>query len=81
LRARAIENLAYVIAPGQFGKHPDDRETFGHSLIVDPWGQIIAEQAEGNCVVAADIDPQEPAKLRERFHFQLSPTDAFRRFH
>lgn len=67
LRTRAIENLAYVIAPGQFGRHPDDRETFGHSLIVDPWGQIIAEQAEGNCVVAADIDPEEPAKLRERF--------------
>lgn len=67
LRARAIENLAYVIAPGQFGRHPDDRETFGHSLIVDPWGQIIAEQAEGNCVVVADIDPEEPAKLRERF--------------
>ena len=67
LRARAIENLAYVIAPGQFGHHPDERETFGHSLIVDPWGRIIAEQAEGNCVVAADIDPEEPAKLRERF--------------
>ena len=67
LRARAIENLAYVIAPGQFGHHPDERETFGHSLIVDPWGRIIAEQAVGNCVVAADIDPEEPAKLRERF--------------
>lgn len=67
LRTRAIENLAYVIAPGQFGRHPNDRETFGHSLIVDPWGRIIAEQAEGNCVVAADIDPEEPAKLRERF--------------
>jgi len=67
LRARAIENLAYVIAPGQFGTHPDGRETFGHSLIIDPWGQIIAEQAEGNCVVAADIDQEEPAKLRERF--------------
>jgi nitrilase len=67
LRTRAIENLAYVIAPGQFGRHPDGRETFGHSLIVDPWGQIIAEQEAGNCVVAADIDPEEPAKLRERF--------------
>jgi len=67
LGARAIENLAYVIAPGQFGRHPDDRETYGHSLIVDPWGRIIAEQAEGNCVVSADIDPEEPAKLRERF--------------
>jgi len=67
LRARAIENLAYVIAPGQFGEHPDNRETFGHSLIVDPWGRIIAEQAAGNGVVAADIDPEEPAKLRESF--------------
>jgi len=67
LRARAIENLAYVIAPGQFGRHPDSRETFGHSLIVNPWGEVIAEQAEGNCVVAADIDPQEPIQLRERF--------------
>jgi nitrilase len=67
LRARAIENLAYVIAPGQYGLHPDDRSTFGHSLICDPWGRILAEQAEGNCVVAADIDPQMPARLRSEF--------------
>ena len=67
LRARAIENLAYVIAPGQYGLHPDDRSTFGHSLICDPWGRILAEQAEGNCVVAADIDPGLPARLRSEF--------------
>ena len=67
LRARAIENLAYVIAPGQYGLHPDDRSTFGHSLICDPWGQILAEQAEGNCVVAADIDPKLPGRLRSEF--------------
>jgi len=67
LRARAIENLAYVIAPGQYGLHPDDRSTFGHSLICDPWGRILAEQAEGNCVVAADIDPALPARLRSEF--------------
>jgi len=67
LRARAIENLAYVIAPGQYGLHPDDRSTFGHSLICDPWGRILAEQAEGNCVVAADIDPDLPARLRSEF--------------
>ena len=67
LRARAIENLAYVIAPGQYGLHPDDRSTFGHSLICDPWGRILAEQAEGNCVVAADIDPEMPARLRSEF--------------
>jgi nitrilase len=67
LRARAIENLAYVIAPGQYGTHPDGRSTFGHSLICDPWGRILAEQAEGNCLVAADIDPGLPAKLRNEF--------------
>ena len=67
LRARAIENLAYVIAPGQYGRHPAGRETFGHSLIVDPWGRIIAERSEGESVVAADIDPGLPAKLRAEF--------------
>ena len=67
LRARAIENLAYVIAPGQFGTHPDNRETYGHSLIVDPWGRVLAEQAAGNCAVIADIDPAAPGSLRERF--------------
>jgi nitrilase len=67
LRARAIENLAYVIAPGQYGLHPDNRSTFGHSLICDPWGRILAEQAEGDCVVAADIDPELPARLRSEF--------------
>jgi len=67
IRARAIENLAYVIAPGQYGEHPDKRLTFGHSLIVDPWGKILAEQAEGDCMVAADIDPDLPAKLRNEF--------------
>ncbi len=67
LRARAIENLAYVIAPGQYGRHPDNRSTFGHSLICDPWGRILAERATGNCVVAADIDPALPARLRSEF--------------
>ena len=67
LRARAIENLAYVIAPGQFGMHPDNRETYGHSLIVDPWGRVLSEQKAGNCAVVADIDPEAPDRLRERF--------------
>jgi len=67
LRARAIENLAYVIAPGQFGTHPDDRETYGHSLIVDPWGRILAEQPSGNRAVTADIEPGSPDQLRESF--------------
>lgn len=67
LKARAIENLAFVIAPGQYGQHPDNRSTYGHSLICDPWGRILAEQAEGNCVVSADIDPEMPARLRNEF--------------
>jgi len=75
LRARAIENLAYVIAPGQYGEHPDERTTFGHSLIIDPWGRILAEQAAGNCHIAADVDPELPAKLRAEF-----PALANRRF-
>lgn len=75
LRARAIENLAYVIAPGQYGEHPDKRSTFGHSIIIDPWGRVLAEQADGNCVVAAEIDPELPAKLRAEF-----PALANRRF-
>lgn len=75
LRARAIENLAYVIAPGQYGVHADNRETFGHSLIVDPWGKVLAEQPSGDAVVAADIDPQLPNKLRGEF-----PALANRRF-
>ncbi len=67
LRARAIENLAYVIAPGQTGDHPDGRSTYGHSLIVDPWGQILAEASAGNCHIAADIDPARINKLRHEF--------------
>ncbi|MCH8248358.1 MAG: carbon-nitrogen hydrolase family protein [Proteobacteria bacterium] len=67
LRARAIENLAYVIAPGQYGEHPDRRSTYGHSLIIDPWGSILAEVADGNCHVVADIDPELPIKIRSEF--------------
>jgi len=67
LRARAIENLAYVIAPGQYGRHPDNRSTYGHSLIIDPWGKILAEQDEGNGHIVATIDPDLPDKLRNEF--------------
>ena len=67
LRSRAIENLAYVIAPGQYGEHPDRRSTYGHSLIIDPWGRVLAEAGDGNGFIAADIDPLLPEKLRSEF--------------
>jgi predicted amidohydrolase len=67
LRARAIENLAYVIAAGQYGEHPDRRATFGHSMIIDPWGNILAELAEGDGHVAANIDLAWQEKLRSEF--------------
>lgn len=67
LRARAIENLAYVIAPGQFGEHPDGRSTYGHSMIVDPWGRVLAEQPAGDGFLAADIDQDRQATLRQEF--------------
>lgn len=62
LRARAIENLAYVVAPAQGGIHPNGRETHGHSMVIDPWGRILASRAKGPGVVFADIDP---AQVRE----------------
>ncbi len=67
LRARAVENLAYVVAAGQTGTHPGNRETYGHSMIVDPWGRILAEQAEGNGFAAAEIDLERQQKLRSEF--------------
>lgn len=67
MRARAIENLAYVIAPGQTGEHPDNRATWGHSVIIDPWGRVLGELADGNGIVAADIDPDLPGTIRGEF--------------
>ena len=68
LRCRAIENLAWIIAPAQAGCHPGGRETFGHSLIIDPWGEVVAEQTEPTSgVVLADIDFQSVRDQRRRF--------------
>lgn len=67
LRARAVENLAYVVAAGQFGEHADNRHTYGHSMIVDPWGRVLAEAPDQECVVVAEIDPERTGKLREQF--------------
>ena len=66
LRARAIENGAYVFAPAQDGLHENGRETYGHSLIVAPWGEIIVEAEEGTGFIIAEIDPAKVAEARGR---------------
>jgi deaminated glutathione amidase len=64
LRARAIENQMYVIAPDQYGKNPKSFETHGHSMIVDPWGNILAELPDGPGTAIAEIDLDYLAKVR-----------------
>ncbi|MER9676620.1 carbon-nitrogen hydrolase family protein [Mesorhizobium sp. M0208] len=67
LRARAIENGAYVVAAAQGGVHEDGRETYGHSLIVDPWGRIVAEAAHDEpAVIVAEIDPVQSVAARKK---------------
>jgi len=67
LRARAIENLCYVVAPAQVGMHTSGRETYGDSLIVDYWGQVLSRLANGTGVITADIDLAAQAESRARF--------------
>jgi nitrilase len=73
LRARAIENQAYVLAAAQAGSHPGGRQTWGHSMIIDPWGEIVAEaedsDAEGTLVIA-DIDRQRVEDVRRQIPAQ-----------
>jgi nitrilase len=64
LRARAVENQCYVLAPAQGGTHENGRRTWGHSLIVDPWGEVLALQAEGEGVVLAQVDAARIASVR-----------------
>jgi len=66
MRSRAIENGCYVIAAAQGGDHEDGRSTFGHSIVVDPWGKVIAEGGTEPGVIFADIDPAEVAAARGR---------------
>src|SRR5262245_3154901 len=65
-RARAIENGCFVLAAAQGGKHENGRETYGHSLVVSPWGDVIAEAGAEVGVIVADIDPAEVEKARAR---------------
>jgi deaminated glutathione amidase len=76
LRARAVENQAYVVAPAQGGLHPTGRRTYGHSMIVDPWGKVLDVRPEGEGIVLAEIDLERlrevraalPANLNRRLH-------------
>jgi predicted amidohydrolase len=73
LRARAVENGCFVVAPAQVGEHLPRRDCWGHSMIVDPWGVVLTELAEGVgvCVCVADLDPERLAEVRA----QIPPLD------
>ena len=64
MRARAIENGCFVFAPAQWGEHAEGRRTYGHSLIVDPWGEVLADAGEGVGIASARIDVEAIAKAR-----------------
>jgi len=67
LQARAIENLSYVLAAGQYGEHVNARQTWGHSMIIDPWGTIQAQKETGSGLVISEIDLTKLKQLRTRF--------------
>ena len=66
LRARAVENLAYVLAPAQGGEHENGRRTWGHSMLVNPWGQVMACQPQGEGVVLGELDREQLSTWRQQ---------------
>jgi nitrilase len=66
LRARAIENLAYVIAPAQGGTHPSGRRTWGHTMVIEPWGTVLSVLPEGEGVVMAELDIEKLKHNRQQ---------------
>jgi len=66
MRARAVENGCFVFAAAQGGAHENGRSTYGHSLVVDPWGQVLAEASDEPGVILADVDPAAIAAARGR---------------
>jgi predicted amidohydrolase len=66
IRARAIETGAFVVAAAQGGHHDDGRDTYGHSMIVDPWGKVLAEMGTEPGFIVADIDPAMSTTVRGR---------------
>jgi nitrilase len=67
LRARAVENLCYIIAPNQGGFHKNGRRTYGHSMIIDPWGVVLDCYKTGSGFVSAEIDHERLVKVRAGF--------------
>ena len=65
LRARAIESGAFVMAPAQCGDHEGARQTYGHSLIIGPWGEVLAEMKEGTGIISAELDMDAVARARQ----------------
>ncbi|MDQ6999050.1 MAG: carbon-nitrogen hydrolase family protein [Mariprofundus sp.] len=65
LQARAIENQSYVLASAQAGTHPDGRQTWGHSMVIDPWGRVLCELAEGEGVIVADLSKKYLEQVRK----------------
>jgi deaminated glutathione amidase len=66
IRARAVENQAFVVAADQIGRHPPDKESFGGSMIVEPWGEVLARAPDEECFVAADLDLDRQDEVREK---------------
>ena len=77
LRARAIENQSYVLAPAQGGRHTDQRITYGHAMVVDPWGLVVARASDGEGIALAELDPELVARVRRNLpalkHRRLGP--------
>lgn len=67
VRARAIENLCYALAPNQGGQHENGRQTYGHSMVVEPWGKVIVQKETGAGLITTDIDLQRLQQLRRHF--------------
>jgi deaminated glutathione amidase len=73
VRARAIENQCYVVAPAQWGKHNERISTYGHSLVVDPWGEVLVDAGEGEKIVFAELSKDVLQKTRERLNVLRDP--------
>jgi predicted amidohydrolase len=73
LRARAIENQCYVVASAQWGKHNERISTYGHSLIVDPWGEVLVDAGEGEKIIFADLDLNKLEQVRSRLNVIRNP--------